>query len=63
MPDLPASDVGLVEDPDEIHKIYKQSFIDEQVNLFTMVITIQKTILEGWRFFNFCLQNLDIPQW
>ena len=31
MSDLPAEEVELVEDPDEVHKIYKQSFIDEQV--------------------------------
>lgn len=31
MSDLPAEEVDLIEDPDEIHKIYKQSFIDEQV--------------------------------
>jgi hypothetical protein len=30
MSDLPATEVELVEDPEEIHKIYKQSFIDEQ---------------------------------
>ena len=31
MSDLPSTEVELMEDPDEIHKIYKQSFIDEQV--------------------------------
>ena len=31
MSDLPSTEVELLEDPDEIHKIYKQSFIDEQV--------------------------------
>ena len=30
MSDMPAVEVDLVEDPDEIHKIFKQSFIDEQ---------------------------------
>ena len=30
MSDLPSNEVDVVEDPDEIHKIYKQSFIDEQ---------------------------------
>ena len=33
MSDLPAEEVELIEDPDEVHKIYKQSFIDEQVKL------------------------------
>ncbi len=32
MSDLPAEDVELIEDPDEVHKIYRQSFIDEQVS-------------------------------
>ena len=32
MSDLPADEVDIVEDPDEVHKIYKQSFIDEQVH-------------------------------
>ena len=31
MSDLPAEEVELIEDPEEVHKIYKQSFIDEQV--------------------------------
>ena len=33
MSDLPAEEVELIEDPDEVHKIYRQSFIDEQVHL------------------------------
>ncbi len=32
MSDLPAEEVEIIEDPDEVHKIYKQSFIDEQVH-------------------------------
>ena len=32
MSEKPVDEVELVEDPHEIHKIYKQSFIDEQVN-------------------------------
>ena len=43
MSDLPTSEVELKEDPTEVHKIYKQSFIDEQVNnlisLYSMGIT------------------------
>ncbi len=31
MSDLPAEEVEIIEDQDEVHKIYKQSFIDEQV--------------------------------
>ena len=31
MSDLPSSEVEIKEDPNEVHKIYKQSFIDEQV--------------------------------
>ena len=31
MSDLPPDEVELMDDPDEVHKIYKQSFIDEQV--------------------------------
>ena len=30
MSDLSIKEIDLVEDPDEIHKIYRQSFIDEQ---------------------------------
>ena len=33
MSDLPAEEVELIEDPDEVHKIYRQSFIDEQVHI------------------------------
>ena len=36
MSDLPAEEVELIEDPDEVHKIYRQSFIDEQVRLFVV---------------------------
>ena len=32
MSEKPVDEVELVEDPSEIHKIYKQSFIDEQVS-------------------------------
>ena len=31
MSDVPAEEIEILEDPEEIHKIYKQSFIDEQV--------------------------------
>ena len=30
MSDMPSTEVEFVEDPDEIHRIFKQSFIDEQ---------------------------------
>ncbi len=30
MSDKPSTEIELFEDPDEIHKLYKQSFIDEQ---------------------------------
>ena len=32
MSELPSIEIELVEDPEEVHKIYKQSFIDEQVS-------------------------------
>ena len=33
MSDLPSEEVDIIEDPDEVHKIYKQSFIDEQARI------------------------------
>ena len=31
MSDRPTSEIQMEDDPDEVHKLYKQSFIDEQV--------------------------------
>ena len=39
MSEKPIDEVELEEEPDEIHKIYKQSFIDEQVSKLNRFLT------------------------
>lgn len=42
MSDTPSTEVDLVEDPEEIHRIYKQSFVDEQEWLLYKCIESEK---------------------
>ena len=46
MSDIPAEEVQLVEDPDEIHRIFKRSFIDEQEFYLYKYVTSEQMELQ-----------------
>ena len=58
MSDMPATEVELIEDPDLVHKIFKQSFIDEQEFYLYKYIESEKKELQKDRADPFCRRSV-----